>query len=411
VALALVLVLAAGACGGGAGTGPGGAAGPATGDGEDGGPATTSPAPRPDPAAVRARLVEVAEVSQPTAMAVRADDDAIYVAEKTGRVRMVPGGQTGEPGGVAATPVLDLSDRVSRGSEQGLLGLAFSPDGSRLYVNYTDTAGDTHVVEYAFRDGRADPASAREVLFVDQPFANHNGGQVVFGPDGRFYVGLGDGGSQRDPNNNGQSLGTLLGKILRLDPQPSAGAAYTIPSDNPFVGQAGARPEIWAFGLRNPWRFSWDRETKDFWVGDVGQNRVEEIDFLPAGTAGANFGWSLLEGTLSLKGENPPSGVLPVFEYGHDDGSCSVTGGYVYRGSQVPSLRGVYVYGDACSGKVWGLVQEGGQAVAQAELSLEGLGGATSGGGYNISSFGEDEAGELYLLSLTGAVYRFAPAG
>ncbi|MDQ3978156.1 MAG: PQQ-dependent sugar dehydrogenase [Actinomycetota bacterium] len=361
-------------------------------------------------ARARARLVEVASVSQPTAMAVRPNDDAIYVTEKTGRVRRIPRGQTANPGAAESSAVLDLSGRVSTGSEQGLLGLTFSPDGSRLYVDYTDRAGDTHVVEYPFREGRADADGARELLFVDQPFANHNGGQILFGPDGKFYISLGDGGSGNDPNNRAQNLGDLLGKILRIDPQASGSSPYTVPPDNPFVGRSGARPEVWMYGLRNPWRFTWDRQTKDLWIADVGQNRREEIDFLPAGSpSGANFGWPLLEGTARLKGSNPPGGILPIFEYGRDDG-CSVTGGYVYRGSRVPSLRGIYVYGDACTGTVWGLTQSGGEATGQQELTLDGLAEATGRSGFSISSFGEDGAGELYLLSLGGGVYRFDPA-
>jgi glucose/arabinose dehydrogenase len=394
------------------GDGGGGAGGTgAPGDGGSSGPgpqATPAPSP-PDVSRARAQLVEVASVTQPTAMAVRPNDDAIYVAEKTGRVRRVPRGQTPNPAAPEATAVLDLAGQVSLGSEQGLLGLTFSPDGSKLYVDYTDRAGDTRVVEYQFRDGRADPDTRRELLFVEQPFVNHNGGQILFGPDGKFYIALGDGGSRNDPDNRAQNLNDLLGKILRIDPQPSGGTPYTIPSDNPFVGRSGARPEIWMYGLRNPWRFTWDRQTKDLWIADVGQNRLEEIDFLAAGSpAGANFGWSLLEGTARVKGSNPEGGILPIFEYGRDDG-CSITGGYVYRGARVPSLRGVYVYGDACTGNVWGLTQAGGEVTGQGQLDLRGLEEATATSGFNIASFGEDAAGELYLLSLGGGVYRFEP--
>ena len=385
----------------------------AGGQGDDGGAgkgATAAPSP-PDVGKAKAKLVEVAGVTQPTAMAVRQNDDSLYVTEKTGRVRRIPKGQTANPGSADSTPVLDLSGQVTNGSEQGLLGLTFSADGSKLYVDYTDRAGDTRVVEYQFRDGRAATDTARELLFVDQPFANHNGGQILFGPDGKLYISLGDGGSANDPNNRAQNLNDLLGKLLRIDPQPSGGLPYTVPSDNPFVGRSGTRPEIWMYGLRNPWRFTWDRQTRDLWIADVGQNRLEEIDFLPAGSpSGANFGWSLLEGTARLKGTNPEGGILPIFEYGREDGSCSVTGGYVYRGAKVASLRGVYVYGDACSGKVWGLTQAGGEVTGQQELDLAGLDGATSTSGFSISSFGEDGTGELYLLSLAGAVYRFEPA-
>ena len=368
--------------------------------------AATPPAPL-DPAQAKAKLVKVAEVASPTALAVRPKDDGLYLAEKTGRVRYVPKGQTGAPAAPTNTPVLDLSGQVSTGSEQGLLGITFNGEGSKLYVDYTDRSGDTQVIEYAFKDGKADPATARTLLSVDQPFANHNGGEVVFGPDGKLYIGLGDGGSGNDPGNRAQNLGTLLGKLLRIDPAPGpAGKPYTIPPDNPFLERSGAMPEIWMYGLRNPWRFSWDRATQDLWIADVGQNAWEEINFLAAGTpAGANFGWSLLEATHRLKGENPPGGVLPIFEYGHDQG-CSVTGGYVYRGAKASSLKGVYVYGDACTGKVWGLTQAGGKLTGQAELKLDGAGGL-GGSGFSIASFGEDAAGELYLLDLAGAVYRF----
>ncbi len=376
-------------------------------------PASTASTAAPlDPSKVTARLVKVAAVDSPTAMAVRPKDDGVYVAEKTGRVRYVPQGQTANPAAPAATPVLDLSAQVSTGSEQGLLGLTFNAEGSKLYVDYTDRSGDTMVVEYLFKEALrvADPASARNLLFVDQPFANHNGGEVVFGPDGKLYVGLGDGGSGGDPGNRAQNLGTLLGKILRIDPAPGpAGKPYSIPGDNPFLERSGAMAEIWAYGLRNPWRFSWDRATHDFWVADVGQDKWEEVDVLAAGApGGANYGWSLLEGTHRFKGDNPAGAVLPIFEYGHDQG-CSVTGGFVYRGAKAPSLQGVYVYGDACTGKIWGLTQSGGKLTGQAELSLTGESADRNGGGtrFTISSFGEDAAGELYLLTLGGGVFRF----
>ena len=350
-------------------------------------------------------MTKVAELQSPLALAVRKGDDSLYVAEKTGRVRRIPKGQTDQPGPPDAAPVLDLSGDVSSGGEQGLLGLTFSPAGDKLYVDYTDKAGDTRVAEYAFAGGKADPSTRRELLFVKQPFANHNGGEVVFGPDGMLYIGLGDGGSGNDPNNRAQNLGDLLGKILRVDPKasPGGGQAYTVPPDNPFVGRSGARPEVWMYGLRNPWRFSWDRDTKDLWIADVGQDAIEEVDFLAGGApAGTNFGWSQVEGDHRVKGDNPPGAVLPIFEYPHEGGSCSVTGGYVYRGRRAASLRGTYVYGDACSGRVWGLTQRDGKKASQGELHVSGL-----PGGQTVSSFGEDAAGELYVLTLNGGVYRF----
>ena len=408
-AVALVLAVLAAACRGDKPAGPPPASSGAT---TPGGSGAETGGPAADPAAVKAKLLKVAGVDSPTAMAVRANDDAIYVAEKTGRVRVVPKGQTASPGAVAAAPVLDLSSQVSTGSEQGLLGLTFSADGNKLYVDYTDAKGNTQVVEYGFANGKADLGSRRVVLSVDQPFSNHNGGEVVFGPDGKLYIGLGDGGSEGDPANRAQNLGDLLGKLLRIDPAPSGGTAYTVPADNPFVGRSGARPEVWMYGLRNPWRFTWDRITHDLWIADVGQDKWEEIDFLAAGSpSGANFGWSLMEATHKFKGDNPPGAVLPIFEYGHTGGACSVTGGYVYRGSKVATLKGVYVYGDACSGAVWGLTQSGGKVTGQAALQLGGANpSAARGSGYSISSFGEDSAGELYLLDLGGAVYRFEAA-
>jgi len=355
----------------------------------------------PDLSAVDLRLEEIDGLSGPIALTFRPDDDALYVAEKRGQVRRVVRGQGAGEASVDAAAVLDLSDQISTGGEQGLLGLDFSPDGARLYVDYTDTAGDTQVVEYAFRDGRADVASRRVILSVDQPYANHNGGQVVFGPDGLLYVGLGDGGGRNDPNRNGQNLGTLLGKILRIDPTPSDGKTYTVPPDNPFVDRPGAVPETFAWGLRNPWRFSWDRLTGDLWIADVGQDEWEEIDFRPSGSpAGANFGWSLMDSTHPLHGTNPPEGILPILEYTHDGGNCSVTGGYVYRGTRIPALRGAYLYGDYCSGEVWGLVQADGKVVDRQPLDVPS---------HQIYSFGEDASGELYLLADDG-LYRIVVA-
>jgi glucose/arabinose dehydrogenase len=356
---------------------------------------TTDGAPTPlDSVAVK--LTEVARLAQPVAFAVRTGDPSLYLAEKGGRVRAVRDG-TLDP-----TPVLDLSGRVSTGGEQGLLGLAFSPDGGRLYVNFTNPDGDTRVVEYAVRDGRADPSTARVLLEVDQPYANHNGGNLVFGPDGRLWIGLGDGGSGNDPQNRAQNLGALLGKMLRIDPAPSGGSPYGIPPDNPFVGQDGARGEIWSFGLRNPWRYSFDRATGDLWIGDVGQNAVEEIDFAPASSVGGeNWGWPGLEGTRSNKGGAPAGAVGPILDYNQDDGGCSVVGGYVYRGATVPALAGAYLYGDYCRGEVLAIRQEGGQVTDDAGLGLEVDG---------LSSFGQDSAGELYALSLNGSVFRIDPA-
>jgi glucose/arabinose dehydrogenase len=350
---------------------------------------TRSPKPTParsDPTAPipPLRLRRVASMDQPIAMATRAGDQTIYVAEKTGRVRDMRTGRI----------VLDLAGRVALGYEQGLLGLTFSPDGARIVVDYTDSAGDTRVESYAFERGRADPATKRELLFVDQPYANHNGGAIAFGPDGYLYVALGDGGSAGDPNGNAQSLDRLLGKILRMDERGRA------PRDNPFVGREGARDLIWAFGLRNPWRFTFDRLTGDLWIGDVGQSSREEVDRQPASSRGGeNYGWDRLEGTRPHEGSAPPNAVRPVYEYPTGEGgTCAIVGGYLYRGS-IEGLRGRYLFSDNCGGRVFALTR------TAAGPRVKDLGLDASG----ISSFGEDARGEVYVLSLNGGVYRIAP--
>jgi glucose/arabinose dehydrogenase len=342
-------------------------------------------------------LTRLATFEQPLALAVRRDDPALYVAEKGGRVRALRDGR------VDPAPVLDLSDQVSggdvfSGNEQGLLGLAFSPDGRHLYVNYTDRDGDTRVVEFAMDAGRANLASRRELLTVDQPYANHNGGHVTFGPDGMFYVGLGDGGWRGDPHNNAQRLDTLLGKLLRIDPRPQGGRPYGIPADNPFVGRADARPEIWAYGLRNPWRFSFDRQTGDLWIGDVGQERTDEIDFVPSSSRGGeNYGWNRLEGARPFRGSVPASTVPPVHDHVLSGGNCAVIGGFVYRGNRIPALQGTYIYGDFCADQILGLRRDGNR-VEHAALGL-----AMN----RLSAFGQDHNGELYAMALgDGGLYR-----
>jgi glucose/arabinose dehydrogenase len=350
----------------------------------------------PEPSGIpRVELEPVASLEQPLAMAVRTGDSALYFAEKVGRVVALRD-DSEEP-----EIVLDLTSEVSLGSEQGLLGLAFSPDGEFLYVNFTDVQGDSRVVEFAFGDRGVNLSSRREVLFVDQPYSNHNGGNLAFGPDGYLYVGLGDGGSAGDPEGNAQSLSTLLGKMLRIDPRPEGGDPYTIPRDNPFVGREDAMPEIWAYGLRNPWRYSFDRETGDLWIGDVGQGSREEIDVAPASSRGGeNYAWDLLEGTLRFEGDAPPDDVPPVFEYPTADG-CAVTGGYVYRGQDIPELFGAYVFADFCQGHLEAFRLENGQARGHEELGPEVA---------NVASFAEDADGELYVLSLSGPVFRLVPA-
>ncbi|HEY3211474.1 MAG TPA: PQQ-dependent sugar dehydrogenase [Actinomycetota bacterium] len=343
---------------------------------------------------VRIRLQKVATLEGgPLAMAVRSGDSALYVAEKGGRVMAIRDGR------LDSTPVLDLTERVSTGSEQGLLGLAFSPDGGFLYVNFTDGNGETNIVEYTMDGGVADSGSARRVLFIHQPFSNHNGGNVIFGPDGYLYIGMGDGGSQGDPMLNGQNLDALLAKMLRIDPRPSGGRPYGIPPDNPFVGRSDRRPEIWDYGLRNPWRFTFDRQTGDLWIGDVGGSDREEIDFERAGSKGGrDYGWSLMEGTVRHSEDLPAGLVLPVYEYDTGSGgTCAVVGGYVYRGEAISSLQGVYLFSDYCVGKIRALRVRGGKVVQQRALGPEVRG---------LASFGQDLDGELYVLSLAGGVYK-----
>ena len=353
-----------------------------------------APSPAGDLARARVKLEEVATLEQPLAIAVRPDDPALYVAEKVGRVVALKDGS--EP-----RTVLNLVGQVSLGTEQGLLGLAFSPNGRSLYVNFTDTNGDTRVTEFAFDQDGADPASRRNVLFVAQPFSNHNGGALAFGPDGYLYVAFGDGGGGGDPFSNSQSLSTPLGKILRISPRPSRGRPYGIPPDNPFVGTPDARPEIWDYGLRNPWRISFDRETGDLWIGDVGQSTVEEVDVDPAGSGGGlNYGWNLFEGSRPFAGGSQAGLTMPVFEYPSADANCSVTGGYVYRGSAIPDLVGAYVFGDYCRGSLEAFVPRDDGATGHRLLGphVDGL-----------ASFGEDAAGELYVCSLAGQVFRLVP--
>jgi glucose/arabinose dehydrogenase len=341
------------------------------------------------------RLVPVAELEQPVAMATRPGERTLYVAEQVGRVRAIRGGR------LDPDPVVDISGKVTAGGEQGLLGLAFAPDGRYLYLAYTDGNGDHQISELTMGGQRADPGSERSILNFEDPFGNHNGGQLAFGPDDHLYIAFGDGGGGGDPLGSGQSLGTLFGKILRVDPRPAGGRAYGVPPDNPFVDRDGARPEIWAYGLRNPWRFSFDAATGDLWIGDVGQNAYEEIDFEPTGSGGRNYGWNRREGRHPFNGGGRPDGAVdPVIEYGRDDG-CTVIGGFVYRGRRIGGLRGAYLYGDYCSGWVRAARTRDGKVLEQRDLGLEVP---------SLSSFGTDAAGELYALSLAGGVYRLATA-
>jgi glucose/arabinose dehydrogenase len=332
------------------------------------------------------------------------DSTRLFVVEKTGRIRIVRNDT------LLATPFLDLASLVSGRSEQGLLSMAFHPQyaaNRSFYVDYTDTQGNSRIVRYqrsAANPDLADPTSATLILTVAQPYANHNGGLIAFGPDGKLYVGLGDGGSGGDPENRAQNLDSLLGKLLRID--VDAGSPYAIPADNPFVGTANARGEIWAYGLRNPWRFSFDRTTGDLYIGDVGQGAREEVDVHPAGSAaGLNYGWNVMEGTICYNAATCSTAglTLPVLDYPHTGGACSITGGYVYRGARLPILAGRYLYADYCAGWVRSLTFAGGQATDLMDWSAD----LAPGG--SVTSFGEDAAGELYILTQGGAIYRIVP--
>lgn len=375
LAIALLAVMSALSCGG-----------------SNGGP---GPGP-PPPVTVRYELQSIVSgLSSPLDLQVPPDgSDRLFIVEQEGVIRVV------QSGVLVATPFLDIRSRVTSGGERGMLGLAFHPSylsNRRFFLSYTGTP-DGHSVIAEYQTSAADPNTAdpteQVLLTVDQPFPNHNGGQIQFGLDGYLYIGFGDGGSGGDPFGNGQNLGTLLGKILRID-VGSAGL-YSVPPDNPFVGQAGAREEIWAFGLRNPWRFSFDSTTGRLFVADVGQDSFEEVDLV---TKGGNYGWNVMEGTHCYQ---PASGCdttgleLPIVDYSHSEGS-SVTGGHVYRGTLIPELRGLYVFGDFITGRIWTLNETSPGAWTRALLLDTNL---------NISSFGLDPAGELLVVDYNGAVYR-----
>lgn len=352
------------------------------------------------PAAGGVRLARIGSFDQPLYVtAPPGDKSRVFVVEQPGRIRIVRNGK------VRSQPFLDVSGAISCCGEQGLLSMAFAPDYAKtglFYVDYTNKAGDTRVVEYrAAGPDKADASSARVVLGVDQPEPNHNGGLVAFGPDGLLYVGLGDGGGgddQHGSRGNGQNLGTLLGKILRIDPGKSGGRAYTVPSSNPFNGKAGARSEIYLYGVRNPWRFSFDRSTGDLSIGDVGQDRQEEVTFFERDKGrGKNLGWRPFEGRLRNFDEPAPGAVSPQLVYGRAGGSCSVTGGYVVRDPGLSALRGRYVYGDYCAGRLYSVKLS--RSSARGRRSL----GVTVP---SLTSFGEDAAGRVYVVSGDGPVSR-----
>ena len=370
-------------------------------------PATPTPAPPlpspsaifpvpPDPNAYTLRAI-ASDLERPTDLAHAGDGSGrLFIVEQPGRIRLL------KDGALLPEPFLDIRDLVGdEANEQGLLGLAFHPAyeaNGYFFVNYTDVNGDTVIARYsvASDSDHADPASALTLLHIAQPFVNHNGGDLAFGPDGYLYIGMGDGGGAGDPQGNGQKLTTLLGKLLRIDVNQSA---YAIPPDNPFMDRPDALPEIWAYGLRNPWRFSFDRATGDLYMGDVGQNAYEEIDFQPASSRGGeNYGWNFMEGNHPYEGNAPAGLVAPIAEYARRN-HCAVTGGYVYRGPSLPALNGIYLFGDYCSGQIWALYRAASGWQMTTFLNAS----------FTVSSFGEDEAGELYLLNHRGgAVHQLA---
>jgi glucose/arabinose dehydrogenase len=374
-------------------------------------PAGTTPEAGWDLAALGLTFEEVATgLSNPLWITSPPGDSRLFVVEQTGTIRIV------QDGALLPDPFLDISDRITtQGAEQGLLGLAFHPDyatNGAFYVYYTDTAGTVVVSRFGVSGDPnvADPASEVVTLTQAEPYPNHNGGAILFGPDGYLYLGIGDGGSAGDPQGNGQNLGTWLGKLLRIKPDPAAvtdAPQYAIPGDNPFVDTAGALPEVWSYGLRNPWRVSFDSATGDLWIADVGQNEWEEIDRAAAGSPGGeNYGWSIREGAHCFRAETCDTDGLidPVAEYSHSEG-VSVTGGYVYHGTAIPELDGTYLYADFGTGLLWGLRPAGdGTYVASAPIET----------GFNVASFGQGNDGELYLALFGqdgGSIVRLAPAG
>lgn len=354
----------------------------------------------------RLELVPIADIEAPIALAAKPGAGQRYVATLTGQVWLLDHADSRDAdGGVTPRLVADIGTRVSQGCENGLLGMAFSPDGSQLYLSYTDPARNSQIAVMPM-EGEIPQADRRRVLLaLDQPACNHNGGDLRFGPEGNLWIGFGDGGGADDIFGQGQDPQTLLATMVRIDPDPPSGRGYGIPAGNPFAASGGA-PEVWAYGTRNPWRFSFDRLTGDLWIGDVGQNRVEEIHVLPADdgwTPGANLGWPLFEGNRRFSGNESPSDlVFPVYTYSHDEG-CSVTGGYVYRGSAIAALAGTYVFGDYCTGDIWGLIRGTDGTAQSIDLGV-------SVPRNTLVSFGEDADGELYVLSAAGTVFGLKSA-
>ncbi len=371
------------------------------------GATTTEPPPPPPPGLDDLALVQVASgLNFPVHLTSPPGDARLFVVEISGQISIIENGQ------LLGTPFLDIANDISCGGEQGLLSMAFHPNYSAngfFYVFYTeDINGDTRVERYTVSGDPnvADVNSASEIITVSQPFGNHNGGLITFGTDGMLYIGLGDGGSGGDPQGHGQDLGTLLGAILRLD--VDGAGPYETPGDNPFVGDPNARDEIWAYGLRNPWRFSFDRQpgSEMIYVGDVGQNRWEEVDVSPAGQGGLNYGWATMEGEECFESASCSMDDLemPVLVYSIDgQPECAIVGGFVYRGSAIPGLAGHYFYSDNCTGWIRSFRYDNGNAADQAQWNLGDVG--------SVLSFGEDSQGEIYVLSANGTVFRLEDQG
>ncbi|HWL35479.1 MAG TPA: PQQ-dependent sugar dehydrogenase [Frankiaceae bacterium] len=366
-----------------------------------------SPSAPGSPAALPAKsgppkLELVARFNAPTHVAAPPGDPRLFVVEQGGRIKVVKDGRT------LPAPFLDISGQTRHRGEQGLLSMAFAPDfaeSGRFYVDHNGRDGAVRVAEYTVGDDpdRADPSSRRELLRIPKPNENHNGGQLAFDDDGMLIVSIGDGGGGNDPSNNAQDLGTLLGKLLRIDPRPSGGRPYGIPRDNPYVSRSGARPEVWAYGLRNPWRFSLDPETGDLYLGDVGQYVIEELNAVPpARQSGANYGWRVFEGRRrNFGGETPlREGPLvePVHQFNHNGGRCVITSGVVYRGS-VTALRGKFLFGEFCTGALWSIPAGTRADPSVTTLSLKAP---------QVSSFGVDGLGEVYVVSSGGSVWRIS---
>ena len=365
--------------------------------------------PAPEASAARrrdrgVRLVRFARFDAPIYVtAPPGDRRRVFVVERAGRVRIVRDGRT------VSRPFLDISSEVSTDGERGLLSIAFAPDYERtgkVYAYFNDRTGDIRIDELSRADGdpdRVDPSSRRRVIAIEhRRYSNHNGGTVQFGPDGLLYAAPGDGGGGGDPFKSGQSLGTLLGKLIRIDPRASGGRPYRVPRDNPFVGRQGARPEIYAYGLRNPYRFSFDRRGGGIAIADNGQEEVEEVDYAPRGSgAGANYGWSVFEASRRFSSGSAPGHVPPVIERAHDTGVCSIIGGYVVRDRSLGRAYGRYVYGDLCTGEIRSARLHTPRASGDRPLGV----GRVEG----VVSFGEDASGRVYVVSMAGQVYRLAP--